>query len=82
MTLCSPAPASLTGTTSCRPIGGVSASNAGLGEHGSGLLWLRGYDAVHLATALASGSEALVTADLAMVRAASAAGLVTVDANG
>ena len=41
---------------------------------------LRGYDAVHLASALHAGVEGLITADTALVRAAERLGLTVVDA--
>jgi hypothetical protein len=41
---------------------------------------LRGYDAVHLASALHAGVEVLITADTALVRAAERLGLTVVDA--
>ena len=41
---------------------------------------LRGYDAVHLATAVAAGVDVLVTADIDLLRAASICGLSIVDA--
>jgi predicted nucleic acid-binding protein len=43
---------------------------------------LRGYDAVHLATAQAAECELVVTADRDMLRAASRLGFTTADANG
>lgn len=41
---------------------------------------LRGYDAVHLATALAAGVDAMVTADADLLRAAPICGLSILDA--
>jgi predicted nucleic acid-binding protein len=41
---------------------------------------LRGCDAVHLASALHAGAEALVTADTALIEAAERLGLTVVDA--
>lgn len=41
---------------------------------------LRGYDAVHLATAVAAGVDVLVTADVDLLRVAPACGLSIVDA--
>lgn len=50
--------------------------NAGeLAEQGA----LRGYDAVHLATALVSGSEAMLAADADLLAAAEAEGLLLID---
>ncbi len=41
---------------------------------------LRGYDAVHLATALAAGVDVLVTADVDLLRTAPVCGLSILDA--
>lgn len=41
---------------------------------------LQGYDAVHLATAVAAGVDVLVTADTDLLRAASVCGLSIIDA--
>jgi len=43
---------------------------------------LRGYDAVHLASALYAATDALVTADTALIEAAERCGLTVVDARG
>ena len=43
---------------------------------------LRGYDAVHLASALQASADVLVTADAALVQAAKRQGLTVVDARG
>lgn len=43
---------------------------------------LRGYDAVHLATALAAACDLVMAADRDMLRAAADLGLATVDADG
>jgi len=43
---------------------------------------LRGYDAVHLASALYASAEVLVTADAALIHAAERQGLTVVDARG